>query len=175
MRFGIFYEHQLPKPWNKGDEAKLFHDALEQVQLADRLGFDALWLAEHHFGAQSGMVSQPLMVALAAAMRTTRINVGTSLVVLPLHNPVEIAEQITTLDTLPEGRLSIGFGSGSAPFEFAGYDAPFDAPQRHGRFREALEVLEAAWSGEPFSYAGQQFRVGEIRLVPRPAWRRVSR
>ncbi|MFN8540782.1 MAG: LLM class flavin-dependent oxidoreductase [Thermomicrobiales bacterium] len=148
--------------------AATYREIFEQTDLADRLGFDALWLAEHHFGAQSGMVSQPLMVALAAALRTTRINVGTSLVVLPLHHPIEIAEQITTLDTLTDGRLSIGFGSGSAPFEFAGYDAPFDAPQRHGRFRESLEVLEAAWSGEPFSYEGRQFRVGEVRLVPRP-------
>jgi alkanesulfonate monooxygenase SsuD/methylene tetrahydromethanopterin reductase-like flavin-dependent oxidoreductase (luciferase family) len=148
--------------------AATYREIFEQTELADRLGFDALWLAEHHFGAQSGMVSQPLMVALAAALRTTRINVGTSLVVLPLHHPIAIAEQIATLDTLTDGRLSIGFGSGSAPFEFAGFDAPFDAPQRHGRFRESLDVLEAAWSGEPFSHAGQQFRVGEIRLVPRP-------
>jgi alkanesulfonate monooxygenase SsuD/methylene tetrahydromethanopterin reductase-like flavin-dependent oxidoreductase (luciferase family) len=148
--------------------AATYREIFEQTELADRLGFDALWLAEHHFGAQSGMVSQPLMVALAAALRTTRINVGTSLVVLPLHHPMEIAEQIATLDTLTGGRLSIGFGSGSAPFEFAGFDAPFDAPQRHGRFREALDVLEAAWSGEPFSYEGAQFRVGEVRLVPCP-------
>jgi alkanesulfonate monooxygenase SsuD/methylene tetrahydromethanopterin reductase-like flavin-dependent oxidoreductase (luciferase family) len=148
--------------------AATYGEIFEQTELADRFGFDALWLAEHHFGAQSGMVSQPLMVALAAALRTTRINVGTSLVVLPLHHPIEIAEQLATLDTLIEGRLSIGFGSGSAPFEFAGFDAPFDAPQRHGRFREALDVLEAAWSGEPFSHEGRQFRVGEIRLVPRP-------
>ena len=156
-------EEHLSRP-----AATTYREIFEQTELADRLGFDALWLAEHHFGAQSGMVSQPLMVALAAAMRTTRIDVGTSLVVLPLHHPMEIAEQIATLDTLTEGRLSIGFGSGSAPFEFAGFDAPFDAPQRHGRFREALEVLEAAWSGEPFSHEGAQFRVGEVRLVPRP-------
>lgn len=148
--------------------AATYREIFEQTELADRLGFDALWLAEHHFGAQAGMVSQPLMVALAAALRTAKINVGTSLVVLPLHHPIEIAEQIATLDTLTGGRLSIGFGSGSAPFEFAGFDAPFDAPQRHGRFREALEVLEAAWSGESFSHEGTQFRVGEIRLVPRP-------
>lgn len=148
--------------------AATYRELFEQVALADRYGFDALWLAEHHFGAQQGMVPQPLLVAVAAALRTTRLNVGTSLVVLPLHHPMEIAEQLATLDTLADGRLSIGFGSGSAPFEFAGFDAPFDAPQRHGRFREALAVLEKAWTGEPFSYEGAHFRIGEVRLVPRP-------
>lgn len=148
--------------------ADTYREVFEQVELADRCGFDALWLAEHHFGAQQGMVSQPLLVALAAAQRAVNLNVGTSLVVLPLHHPMEIAEQIATLDTLTGGRLSIGFGSGSAPFEFAGFDAPFDAPQRHGRFRESLEVLEKAWTGEPFSHEGEHFRIGEVRLVPRP-------
>ena len=156
-------EEHLDRP-----AADTYREVFEQVELADRCGFDALWLAEHHFGAQQGMVSQPLMVALAAAQRTTQLNVGTSLVVLPLHHPVEIAEQLATLDILTGSRLSIGFGSGSAPFEFAGFDAPFDAPRRHGRFREALDVLEKAWSGEPFSHEGGHFRIGEIRLVPRP-------
>ncbi len=148
--------------------AETLREVFEQVELADRLGFDALWLAEHHFGAQQGMASQPLMVALAAALRTTRIAVGTSLVVLPLHHPMEVAEQLATLDTLVDGRLSIGFGSGSAPFEFAGFGAPFDGAQRHARFREALTVLERAWSGEPFSFDGEQFQIGEVRLVPKP-------
>jgi alkanesulfonate monooxygenase SsuD/methylene tetrahydromethanopterin reductase-like flavin-dependent oxidoreductase (luciferase family) len=148
--------------------ATTYAEVFEQTELADSFGFDALWLAEHHFGAQDGRAPQPLLVALAAAHRTRRINVGTSLIVLPLHHPVEVAEQLATLDVLTGGRLSIGFGSGSAPFEFAGFDAPFDAPRRHGRFREALEVLERAWSGEPFSHEGPQFQIGEIRLVPRP-------
>jgi alkanesulfonate monooxygenase SsuD/methylene tetrahydromethanopterin reductase-like flavin-dependent oxidoreductase (luciferase family) len=143
-------------------------EVFAQVALADRLGFDALWLAEHHFGAQAGMVSQPLLVALAAAKQTAQIKVGTSLIVLPLHHPIEIAEQLATLDLLTDGRLSIGFGSGSAPFEFAGFDAPFDGERRHPRFREGLDVLERAWTGETFSHEGPNFTIGEVRLVPRP-------
>lgn len=148
--------------------AATYAEIFEQTALVDSYGFDALWLAEHHFGAQQGMVPQPLLVALAAANRTRQINVGTSLIVLPLHHPVAIAEQLATLDILTGGRLSIGFGSGSAPFEFAGFDAPFDAPRRHGRFREALGILEQAWTGESFSHEGDQFNIGEIHLVPRP-------
>lgn len=149
--------------------AATYAEVFEQAALADACGFDALWLAEHHFGAQAGRAPQPLLVALAAANRTRQIKVGTSLIVLPLHHPLAVAEQLATLDVLTEGRLSIGFGSGSAPFEFAGFDSPFDAPRRHARFREALDILERAWSGESFSHAGEQFQIGEVHLVPRPA------
>ncbi len=145
-----------------------YAEIFDQITLADACGFDAVWLAEHHFGAQQGRVPQPLLVALAAAERTARIKVGTSLIVLPIHHPLELAEQLATLDLLAHGRLSIGLGSGSAPFEFAGFDAPFDPPQRHARFREALEILERAWTGESFSHDGGQFTIGEVHLVPRP-------
>ena len=148
--------------------AATYHELFEQAELADRCGFDALWLAEHHFGAQSGVAPQPLLVALAAAGRTRRLAVGTSLIVLPLHHPLTVAEQLATLDALTGGRLSIGFGSGSAPHEFAGFGAPFEAPARHARMREALDLLERAWAGEPFSFAGEHFLVPEARLVPRP-------
>ena len=148
--------------------ATTYAEWFEQVALVETLGFDAVWLAEHHFGAQSGMVSQPLYVALAAAMRTPRLDVGTSLIVLPLHHPLLVAEELATLERLTDGRLSIGFGSGSAPFEFAGFDAPFDGERRHPRFREALEILERAWTGESFEHEGRFFTIGEAQLVPRP-------
>lgn len=148
--------------------ATTYNELFEQVALVETLGFDTVWLAEHHFGAQAGMVSQPLHVALAAASRTPRLNVGTSLIVLPLHHPVLVAEELASLELLTGGRLSIGFGSGSAPFEFAGFDAPFDGEQRHPRFREALEILERVWSGESFSHEGRFFTIGKVHLVPRP-------
>ncbi len=148
--------------------AATYAELFEQAELADRCGFEALWLAEHHFGAQGGVASQPTLVALAAAGRTRRLAVGTSLIVLPLHHPLTVAEQLATLDALTGGRLSVGFGSGSAPHEFAGFGAPFEAPLRHARMREALDLLERAWSGEPFSFAGDHFRVPAARLVPCP-------
>ena len=146
----------------------VYGDIFEQVALADAAGFDALWLAEHHFGAQEGLVSQPVLVALAAALRNSRIKAGTSLIVLPLHHPLAVAEQLATLSVLLGDRLSIGFGSGSAPFEFAGFGVSFDGPVRHARFREALAIIERAWTGEPFSHESEHFPIGEVRLVPRP-------
>lgn len=151
------------------DTAIVYEELLAQVALADRLGFDALWLAEHHFGAQDGVGSQPLLIALAAALRTERLRVGTSLIVLPLHHPLLVAEQLATLEALTGNRLSIGFGSGSAPHEFAGFGVEIAAKDRLARFRESLQLLEAAWPGEPFSFHGRFFDVPEARLVPRPA------
>ena len=166
LQFVVTYhveEHEGRPP------ATTYAELFEQVAIAERVGFDALWLAEHHFGVQAGAASQPLLVALAAADRTARIAVGTSLIVLPLHHPLAVAEQVATLDVLTGGRLSIGFGSGSAPVEFEGFGAIFSPAERHARFREALALLEAAWCGEEFSFDGRFFPVPAARLAPRPA------
>lgn len=149
--------------------ATIYGEILAHAALADELGVDGVWLAEHHFGAQQGFAPQPLVLAQAIAACTCRVAVGTSLVVLPLHHPLAVAEQLTMLDTLTGGRLSIGFGSGSAPFEFAGFGISFASPERHRRFREGLALLELAWRGVPFSFAGEFYQVPEARLVPPPA------
>src|SRR5438067_3585801 len=146
----------------------VYEEILAQAALADELGFEALWLAEHHFGVHQSLAPQPLLLALAAAGRARRMAVGTSLIVLPLHHPLAVAEQLATLDALTGGRLSIGFGSGSAPHEFAGFGLELGPEERHARFREALDLLEVAWPGERFRFDGTFYRVPEARLVPRP-------
>src|SRR5918912_4376532 len=143
----------------------VYEELFEQARLADELGFEALLLAEHHFGVHHSLGAQPLLLGLAAAGRTRRIAVGTSLIVLPLHHPLAVAEQLATLDALTDGRLSIGFGTGSAPHEFAGFGLEFGPEERHARFREALDLLEVAWPGEPFRFDGAFYRVPEARLV----------
>ena len=146
----------------------VYEELFEQARLADELGFEALWLAEHHFGVHHSLGAQPLLLGLAAAGRTRRIAVGTSLIVLALHHPLAVAEQLATLEALTGGRLSIGFGSGSAPAEFAGFGLALTAEERAGRFREGLALLELAWRGEPFSFAGDYYRAQGARLVPAP-------
>ena len=128
----------------------VYEELFAQATLADELGFEALWLAEHHFGVHQSLAPQPLLLALAAAGRARRMAVGTSLIVLPLHHPLAVAEQLATLDALTGGRLSIGFGSGSAPHEFAGFGLAFGPEERYARFRKALDLLGVAWPGEPF-------------------------
>lgn len=161
VTYHVEEHHNRPAP-------VVYDELLAQAELADELGFAGLWLAEHHFGAQQGIAPQPLLLAFAAAQHTRRLAVGTSLIVLPLHHPLTVAEQLSMLDALTRGRLSIGFGSGSAPLEFAGFGVEFTGEQRHALFRESLELLETAWRGEPFSFNGAFYRVPEVRLMPRP-------
>src|SRR5574341_1068613 len=112
MRFGIFYEHQLPRPWAPEDEHRLLKDALEQVELADRLGIDYLWLVEHHFLEEYSHSSAPEVFLGAASQRTKRIRLGHGIVQLTTNHPARVAERIATLDLVSHGRVELGIGEG---------------------------------------------------------------
>src|ERR1700736_1374341 len=115
MRFGIFYEHQLPRPWSERSEADLLKDALEQVELADRLGLDYVWEVEHHFLEEYSHSSAPEVFLAAASRRTSRIRLGHGIVQLPLqfNHTARVAERIATLDLLSDGRVDFGTGEAS--------------------------------------------------------------
>src|SRR5215475_12002794 len=115
MKFGLFYEHQLPKPWRDGDEARLYREALEQVELADRLGFDYAWEVEHHFLDEYSHSSAPEVFLSAAAARTKTIRLGHGIrQVIPNYNhPARTAECVGTLDILSNGRVDLGIGEGA--------------------------------------------------------------
>lgn len=149
--------------------AEALRAVLAQVRLADELGFSGAWFAEHHFGNQRGVMPTPLLLALAVAGQTQRLKVGTSIICLPLHNPVAVAEEIAVADLLTGGRLSIGFGSGSAPSDFAVFGS--DQPSRHTRFEEGLHVLARCWQGQSFDYDGTHFHVQGVTVVPTPLQR----
>lgn len=121
MRFGIFYEHQLPKPWNPGDEARLFHDALEQVVLADRLGYDYAWEVEHHFLEEYSHSSAPevFLAACAALTKTIRVGHGIRQVIPNYNHPARTAEALATLDIVSRGRLDFGIGEGPHGWSWA--------------------------------------------------------
>ncbi|MBV9419282.1 MAG: LLM class flavin-dependent oxidoreductase, partial [Alphaproteobacteria bacterium] len=126
MRFGIFYEHQLPKPWNEGDEAKLFQDALEQVVLADRLGYDYAWEVEHHFLEEYSHSSAPevFLAACAALTRNIRLGHGIRQVIPNYNHPARTAEGLGTLDIVSRGRLDFGIGEGATRLELGGFGIP---------------------------------------------------
>ena len=112
MKFGIFYEHQLPRPWNDGDELKLFQDALDQVELADRLGIDNAWEVEHHFLEEYSHSSAPEVFLAACSQRTKNIRLGHGIVLMPpgYNHPARVAERIATLDLVSNGRVELGTG-----------------------------------------------------------------
>src|SRR5919199_4718793 len=116
MRFGIFYEHQLPRPWEPGDEHRLLKDALEQVELADRLGFDTVWEVEHHFLEEYSHSSAPEVFLAAASQRTSNIRLGHGIIQVPppVNHPARVAERVATLDLVSDGRVEFGTGESSS-------------------------------------------------------------
>src|SRR5437016_14329935 len=117
MRFGIFYEHQLPRRWTEGSEAQLLSDSLEQIELADRLGFDYVWEVEHHFPEESSHSSAPEVFLAAASQRTQRIRLGHGIIQLTTNHPARVAERVSTLDLLSHGRVELGIGESATTIE----------------------------------------------------------
>src|SRR5438093_5252148 len=124
MKFGIFYEHQLPRPWDDEGDHKLLKDALVQVELADRLGIDYVWEVEHHFLEEYSHSSAPEVFPAACSQRTERIRLGHGIVQLPVgfNHPARVAERIATLDLVSDGRVEFGTGESSSEAELGGFE-----------------------------------------------------
>jgi alkanesulfonate monooxygenase SsuD/methylene tetrahydromethanopterin reductase-like flavin-dependent oxidoreductase (luciferase family) len=163
MRFGFF--DQLPCAAGF-TESQRYRDILAQIDLGDELGFDTAWLGELHFSRTFSILANPLMVLAAAGQRTDRIRLGTAVTLLPLHNPVKIAEDAATADILTNGRLELGVGRGTAPLHYAGYGVA--QGESRERFDEALDFIIGAWSNERFTHHGKYFRAQELSVTPRP-------
>ena len=146
-------------------EKSVLDDFLEDVEFADDLGFDSVWLAEHHF-SHYGIVGNPLMMGAAIAQRTKRIKIGTAILVLPFYNPLRLAEDIALLDILSEGRVSIGCGRGYQPIEFNGFG--IDAAEARERYNEVLDILMLALREENWSYHGKYHHYDKVTTYPRP-------
>jgi alkanesulfonate monooxygenase SsuD/methylene tetrahydromethanopterin reductase-like flavin-dependent oxidoreductase (luciferase family) len=163
MRFGFF--DQLPCAPGYSERQR-YQDILAQIELGDEIGFDTVWLGELHFSRAFSILADPLMVLAAAAQRAPRIRLGTAVTLLPLHNPVKIAEEAAIADILSNGRLELGVGRGTAPLHYEGYGIPMEESRE--RFTETLDFIIAAWSGESFSFDGKYFRARDLSLAPRP-------
>jgi alkanesulfonate monooxygenase SsuD/methylene tetrahydromethanopterin reductase-like flavin-dependent oxidoreductase (luciferase family) len=163
MQIGLFHTIQWPEG---SDHADRYDQALTQMCHADALGFDSVWLTEHHF-SRHGLVSDSLMVLGHLAARTSHVRLGTAVSVLPLHHPVRFAEAAATVDQLSRGRLDLGIGRGYQPGEFRGFG--LDIAEKHDRFEEALEMLQLLWSSEgPVSYSGRFWSFEDAAPQPYP-------
>ncbi|HVY90592.1 MAG TPA: LLM class flavin-dependent oxidoreductase [Hyphomonadaceae bacterium] len=169
MRFGIFYEHQLPKPWKEGDEARLFHEALEQVVLADRLGYDYAWEVEHHFLEEYSHSSAPevFLSACAALTKTIRVGHGIRQVIANYNHPARTAEGLATLDIISKGRLDFGIGEGATRLELGGFSIP--AKEKHAMALESAEQIANMMVMDPYpGYEGKSFSFPCRNVVPKP-------
>jgi luciferase family oxidoreductase group 1 len=162
MDFGTFLLMQSP---SARSNEEIFGRAVALAQHADNLGFDSVWCAEHHFSTY-GYLSRPLMMATHLAAKTERIRVGSAVVVLPLHHPLIVAEEIATADLLSGGRLDVGLGRGYQTYEFQRLGISLD--ESRARFDEAVDILLLAFQGKPFSYSGKHYNFGETTVFPTP-------
>jgi alkanesulfonate monooxygenase SsuD/methylene tetrahydromethanopterin reductase-like flavin-dependent oxidoreductase (luciferase family) len=145
--------------------ATFYAETLAQAELADRLGYDTFFVAEHHFHPY-GVVPNPPVLLAAMAMRTTRLRLGPAIAVLPFHHPINLAESYAMLDVLSAGRLVLGVGSGYLKHEFAGYG--IDPAEKRERFDEALALLKRALAGEEISHQGRFHALAGVRINVRP-------
>jgi len=169
MRFGVFYELQLPRPWAEGDEHRLFREAQEQVVLADQLGIDYAWEVEHHFLEEYSHSSAPEVFLAAAAARTERIRLGHGIrQVIPGYNhPARTAECLATLDLLSDGRVDFGIGEGATRLELGGFGIP--AKTKRAMALEAAEQIANMMVMEPYpGFEGESFSMPCRNVLPKP-------
>jgi luciferase family oxidoreductase group 1 len=166
MKFGIFYELQLPRPWEERSEFNLLRDALAQIELADRLGFDYAWSVEHHFLEEYSHCSAPEVFLGAATQRTSQIRLGHGIIQLPTNHPIRVAERVATLDLLSAGRVELGLGEGQGPVELH----PFGARVREKRevWEEAVQALIPAFTRQRHEWQGRHFNFPARNVLPKP-------
>ena len=162
MHFGMFVEEKR----HEASQASAFRDIFELADRAEAWGIDCVWLGEIHFTPVRSVISASLQVASAIAARTRRLHIGTAVQVLPLNHPLRIAEEVATVDHISEGRFEFGIGRSGVVRSYDTYGVPYGESQ--ARFREALEIIRQAWTGEPFSYEGDFYRIQNATVSPRP-------
>lgn len=168
MKFGLMFSFEAPEEFGT-TPVQVYKESLEQVQYAEELGYDSVWVTEHHF-TPNGYCPSPLIAGAAMASRTQRIKVGQCILLLPLYgHPLRLAEDVAVLDVLSEGRAILGIGAGYRQQEFAGFGVPID--KRKVIMDEGLEIVLRAWTEERFSYRGKYYSLEDAAVTPKPVQR----
>ena len=163
IKLGLY--SSVANPPRGDDLDRCVQEAIAEAELAEDCGFHGFFFGEHHQD-QDGFLPSPLIVCSAVAARTKRIQIGTSVLLLPLHHPLHVAEDVVTLDVISGGRFVLGVGLAYQEADFRAFG--IEKKHRVGRFEEALEILEKAWTGERFTYKGKHFDIDDVRVLPRP-------
>lgn len=163
MEFGLFYTFENPQEWGV-PTSEVWREILSQIILAEELGYDSVWISEHHFDRNH--FPSPSVRLGAIAAKTHKIKLGQSVALLPLHHPLEVAEDGAVLDVISDGRFELGVGIGYVGKEFDVFGVPWR--QRGSRMDEELSILKGLWTNETFSYEGRYFKLDEVSLWPRP-------
>ncbi len=169
MKFGIFYELQLPRPWAADDERTLYQNALDQVELADRLGYDHAWEVEHHFLEEYSHSPAPEVFLAAASQRTQRIRLGHGIVQLTTNHPARVAERIACLDLVSNGRVEFGIGEGASITELGGFDRRME--DKRQVWEDAVRCILPMFTQEGWEYHGPYFDFPLRNVLPKPVQR----
>jgi alkanesulfonate monooxygenase SsuD/methylene tetrahydromethanopterin reductase-like flavin-dependent oxidoreductase (luciferase family) len=169
MKFGGFYELQHPRPWAEGSEHTLLKNALEQVELSDRMGYDYVWATEHHFLEEYAHSSAPEIFLAACSQRTKNLRIGHGIVQMPpyINHPARVAERISTLDLISDGRCDFGAGAGATETELGGFNVPQD--EKKTMFIEGMRIAIRMMVEEPFAgYESKYLKMPQRNVVPKP-------
>ena len=164
MKFALFLLGSWTEP-EAGAQSRIFGEMLEQAEYAEELGFDSLWVAEHH-SSRYGICPSLMPFLSHIAARTKKIRIGAGVSVLPLREPISLAEESAMLDVLSNGRLDFGVGRGSADYEYGNFNVGFET--RDVRTQEALDVILGLWTQNDFSYQGEFYQVKDLTIAPWP-------
>ena len=163
MKFGLLVECHVR---DNQTQADAFHEMFEQVDAAEHLGLDAIWVVEHHFRPRASVLSASMAVASSIAARTNRIRIGTAVQVLPLGNPLRIAEEAATVDHISHGRFDFGVGRSGITKFYDGFNIPYSESQ--GRFAESFEIVLRAFTQDTFSFEGDYYSYHDVSISPQP-------
>lgn len=166
MKFGIFYELQLPRPWGPDDERMLYQNALSQVELADKLGYDYAWEVEHHFLEEYSHSPQPEVFLAAASQRTKNIRLGHGIIQLPSNHPARVAEKVACLDLVSNGRVEFGMGEGASITELGPFDR--DLETKRAVWEDAVRCIMPMFTKEGWEYDGPYFKFPLRNVLPKP-------
>jgi alkanesulfonate monooxygenase SsuD/methylene tetrahydromethanopterin reductase-like flavin-dependent oxidoreductase (luciferase family) len=167
MKFDLLYELQMPKPHDERSEWRCYHEALEQIELADRLGYDTVWEVEHHFLTEFAHSSAPEVFLGAVSQRTRSIRLGHGVVLLPhrFNHPIRVAERVAALDLLSNGRVEFGTGR-SSQYEQAGFEVETELSRE--MWQESLEIIPRMWTEDPFEHDGRFVKIPSRSIHPKP-------
>jgi alkanesulfonate monooxygenase SsuD/methylene tetrahydromethanopterin reductase-like flavin-dependent oxidoreductase (luciferase family) len=164
VRWGLWYDFRNPVQWRRPQEA-FYQQVIDQIAWSEELGYRSVWLTEHHF-VEDGYTPSPLVIAAVIAARTREMHIGTSVMLLPLHDPVRLAEDSATLSILSRGRFDLGVALGYRPIEFEAFNR--NLKNRPSLMEEGVEIIRRCWEGRSLEFDGKRFQFPDVVVAPVP-------
>lgn len=164
VNYGLWYDFRNPAQWRQPFE-QFYAERLDQIAAAEAMGFESVWLTEHHF-CDDGYTPSPLVICGAIGARTEKMHMGTNLMLLPIADPVRVAEDAATVSLMSQGRFDLGVGIGYRAIEFEQFGRKVS--HRPSLVEEGIEIIRRAWTGEAVNFEGKRFKVGDLCITPVP-------